>query len=165
MRKVNLEDKIFYYERNWFTLDGLWFLKAEEEVGWDTALKIDLAVWKHLLKIVIRRIQDYLKLKTNSLKSLVESLIFRWSCELWNYDIVKNEENEALIEITKCPYKSMLDRNPERRDKIPSICKKMCNPFYGAVIEELNPKIKLERSRFMGLGDKSCDFHFRLNES
>ena len=51
MKKVSKKDKLFYFERNFFTLDGLWMLETENEVGWDTALKIDQAVWDKLLKI------------------------------------------------------------------------------------------------------------------
>ena len=44
MKEVSNKDKLFYFERNFFTLDGLRMLETESEVGWDTALKIDKAV-------------------------------------------------------------------------------------------------------------------------
>ena len=162
MKKVSQEDKLFYFERNFFTLDGLWAIETEKETNWETALKIDVAVWKKLLKIIIRRIKKYLKIETSTLTDLVEILTFRWSIEGWEYNTVKNEKNEALIEIHGCPYKSTMDRNPDRHDKIPLICRNMCIPFYKEVAHDFNSKISLERNKSMGLGNDFCDFHFKL---
>ncbi|TFG02178.1 MAG: hypothetical protein EU540_02125 [Promethearchaeota archaeon] len=164
MKKVNQKDKLFYFERNFFTLDGLWMIETENEINWETALKIDLAVWKKLIKIIIRRIKKYLKIETNTLTDLVEILTFRWSIEGWEYNTVKNEENEVLIEIHRCPYKSTMDRNPDRHDKIPLICRNMCIPFYKEAAHDFNSKISLERNKSMGLGNDLCDFHFKLEE-
>ena len=83
MRKVNDADKLFYYERNFVTLDGLWMLEAEKEIGWDRALKIDVTVWTRLFKIIIRRLKKYLNIETNTLNDLVEILTYRWSIEGW----------------------------------------------------------------------------------
>jgi hypothetical protein len=104
-----------------------------------------------------------LNLDTNNLNVLVEILTFRWSIEGWDYIVSQNSEFEVVIEINKCPYKAIMDRNPERKDKIPSICKGMCIPFYKAIIEDFNPQIKIERNNFMGLGDKICNFHLIYN--
>ena len=160
MKKISDKDKIFYFERNFFTLDGLWMIETEKEVGWDTALKIDKAVWTKLLKIIIKRIKNYLKIETNTLSDLIEILTFRWSIEGWKYNILKNNNSEALIEISKCPYKSIMDRNPDRHDKVESICKDMCIPFYENIIRDFNSKIIIKRTRHLGLGNNVCDFHF-----
>jgi hypothetical protein len=52
-----------------------------------------------------------------------------------------------------------MDRNPERKERIPLICKNMCIPFYKSILKDFNSQIKLERTQFMGLGDKRCNFH------
>ena len=159
MRKVTDTDKLFYFEKNFFTMDGLWMLEAEKEVGWNTALKIDKTVWIKLMKIIFRRIKKYLNIKTNNLSDLIEIITFRWSVEGWKYSINQISELEVKIEITQCPYKAIMDRNPERRNKIALICNDMCKPFYRAVFKDFNPKIEVERSKFMGLGDKICSFN------
>ena len=53
-------------------------------------------------------------------------------------------------------------RNPERHDKIPLICKDMCIPFYEEIVKEFNPEIKVERNKYMGLGDPDCNFKFKF---
>ena len=162
MKEISDEDKLLYFERNFVTLDGVWMLETENEVGWDLALKIDLSVWKRLLKIILRRVKKYLKIETNNLRDLIEIMTFRWSIEGWKYQVLKNEEKKAIIEVIQCPYKSMMDRNEERWDKIPVVCKDMCTPLYASFVKHFNPEIKLNRNKFMGLGDNSCFFHFEM---
>ena len=53
-----------------------------------------------------------------------------------------------------------MDRNPERHERIPLICKNMCEPFYREAFRDFNPNIKLERKKSKGKGDKVCEFHF-----
>jgi len=160
MKKVSDEDKLFYFEKHFFTLDGLWMIETEAELDWETALKIDTKVWIRLLKIIIRRLRKYLNIETSTLNDLIEILTFRWSVENWNYEIIKKEEDEVLIHINSCPYKSIMDRNPERQSRIPLICKDMCLPFYEAIVKDFNPNLKIERNKFMGLGDNICNFKF-----
>lgn len=161
MREVSDADKLFYFQKNFFTLDGLWMLETEKEVGWETALRIDTNVWIKLMEIIFRRIKKYLDIENNDLNDLIEILTFRWSIEDWKYSINKISEFEANIEIKKCPYKAIMDRNPERQEKIPLICKDMCIPFYAAIVNDFNPKINLERSEYIGLGNNKCNFHFK----
>ncbi|MFX1457591.1 MAG: DUF6125 family protein [Promethearchaeota archaeon] len=161
MRKITDADRLFYFERNFVTLDGLWMLETERVVGWDKALEIDNTVWIRLLKIIVRRIKKYLNLETNTLHDLVEIVTFRWSIEGWKYIVNKISDSEVIIEVIGCPYKASMDRNEERHEKIPLICKNMCNVIYNAMTEDFNPNIKLERKSHMGLGDGSCVFHFK----
>jgi len=161
MKKVSDADKLYYFEKNFFTIDGVWMLEVEKEVGWEIALKIDKNVWIRLMKIIFKRIQQYLNIKANTLNNLIELVTFRWSIEGWKYSVNYISDQEVIIEINECPYKAIMDRNPDRQSKIPLICKDFCIPFYKAVLEDLNSQVKIERSKFMGLGDNICDFHFK----
>ncbi len=172
MRTLADKDKLIYFERNFFTLDGLWMVETEEILDFETALKIDLAVWNRFLKIVIRRLTKYLNITTNTIDDIVNILTFRWAAEGWIYEILNetNEETdkniskearkETIIHIIKCPYKEAMQRNPDRHSRIPKICKRMCLPFYQKVVQDFNPEIQLNRTKFQGLGNKICDFVF-----
>lgn len=164
-REATVDDKLFYYESHWFTMDGLWMVETENELGNDLALKIDTVVWQRLYQIIFRRMKRYFNLEGNSINDLVKILEFVWACEGYEYEIVNQKETEALLNITGCPYKDMMDRNPERHDRIEAICKDMCIPFYEPALKEFNPMITLERRLFMGVGDNVCDFQFKLNPS
>lgn len=162
MNNLTLDDKLFFFERNFFTLDGLWMIETEKEINWSVALKIDLVVWERLLNIIIRRIKKYLNISTNNLPDLIEILTFRWSVEGWEYEIMQNGIDKATVIINRCPYKSTMDRNPERHEKAPLICKEMCIPFYQYIVKSFNPLINVQRTKYMGLGDNVCDFNFSI---
>ena len=159
---VSKNDKLIYFEPNFFTMDGLWIIEVENETDWATALKVDIIVWQRLYKILFRRVKRYLAIQGNTFKGLIEILSFCWSCEGYKYKIVKNERREAILHITECPYYNIMQRNPERHDKIEAICKEMCIPFYEPALKAFNPQISLKRKKFLGAGDKYCDFHFKV---
>lgn len=163
MRKISDTDKLAYYERNFFTMDGLWVIETENEVGWDRALEIDTAVWKRMLKTMFRRLKRYLKIETNTLDDIVNILTFRWSIENWDYELIKND-HKAVFKMKICPYKSSMERNEKRHDKIPDICQKMCTKIYKFAIEDFIPGIKVKRTKFLGLGDEYCDFILEISE-
>ncbi|MBD3193500.1 MAG: hypothetical protein GF317_00480 [Candidatus Lokiarchaeota archaeon] len=159
MNQVEKQDKLFFYERHFLTLDGLWMIETEKEFGWDFALEIDLAVWNRFLNIMIEEIMKYKKLEQHSIQNLILILAFRWKVEEWDFDVKINDaQSKVLVKIDKCPYNSAMLRNPERHDKIPLICKNMCIPFYEEIISNYNKNIQLDRRNYLGLGNQFCDF-------
>nr|MDO8087890.1 DUF6125 family protein [Candidatus Sigynarchaeum springense] len=164
MKEITTDDRLFYFSRNWFTLDGLWIIEVEKATNFDMALAIDLAVWKELFRIVYRRIKEYLKADTKTIAGVIDVLAFRWSCEGWEYTIEQGSSREARVSITKCPYKAMMGRNKDRTAVIPRICKDICIPIYETAIASLNPAVKMQRTKFMGLGDDVCSFELTLDE-
>lgn len=164
MKKVSVDDKLFFFERSFITLDGLWMIETEEMTNWETALKIDVIVWKELLKVVIRRLKKYLHFEKNDLVSLIDILAFRWDIEGWEYEVMQREPDKAEIIVNQCPYKAAMDRNPERTEKQSLICKNMCIPFYKSVVKDFNEDIVLVRTAYKGLGDGYCDFSFSFEE-
>ena len=164
MKEVTKDDKLFFFERSFFTLDGLWMIETERMINWATALKIDVIVWKELLKVIIRRLKKYLHLEKNDLTNLIKILTFRWSIEGWEYKVLQDEYNRVKVVVNQCPYKAAMDRNPERTEKQSLICKEMCIPFYKSVVKDFNENIELSRTAYMGLGDSCCDFSFSFGE-
>ncbi|MGV9200597.1 MAG: DUF6125 family protein [Promethearchaeia archaeon] len=164
MNNLTQNDKLFYFESNFFTMDGLWIIEVENETDWQTALDIDIVVWQRLYKSIFRRVARYLDLQSNSIPDLVEIVSFCWSCEGYKYEILEKSEREAIIHITECPYEAAMRRNPDRHDKIKEICLEMCIPFYEPALQKFNPNIRLERRKFLGADDEVCDFHFTLEE-
>ncbi|MFW9781155.1 MAG: DUF6125 family protein [Candidatus Heimdallarchaeota archaeon] len=163
-KKVDKYGKLFYFEKNFRTLDGLWIIEVENQINFDTALKLDIKVWQELYEIIFRRVIKYLDIKSRSLQDLIYILSFIWNCEGNYHKIIKKNEREVIININKCPYLDAMQRNPERHDYIASICKEMCIPYLEPVIKNFNPKIKLKRTKFIGIGNDICDFHFKLEK-
>jgi hypothetical protein len=163
MKEITKDDRLFYFERNFFTLDGLWIIEAEKATDFDTALKIDLAVWLALLKIAYKRIKDYLKADTSTVSGVVDVLAFRWACEGWKFSVEQPSPREAHVAITKCPYKEIMERSEGRKVVIPRICKDICIPIYESAIATLNPAVHIKRTAFMGLGDGECRFELKID--
>jgi hypothetical protein len=164
MKEPTIDDRLFYFERHFFTLDGLWILETEKATDFDTALKVDLAVWLALLKIAYRRIKDYLKADTSKVSGVVDVLAFRWACERWKFSVEQPSSQKAHVSITKCPYKEIMERSEGRKAIIPRICKDICIPIYESVIATLNPAVHMKRTEFMGLGDKECTFDLTMEK-
>ncbi|MFX1497090.1 MAG: DUF6125 family protein [Promethearchaeota archaeon] len=158
MKLLSTNDKIFFFERNFFTLDGLWMIKTEEETNWETALNIDLIVWKKLLKIIFQRLKEYLDIQSNNLIDFIKILTFRWSVEGWDYEILFPNKSQIEIIIKNCPYYAAMDRNPDRHEKIPLICRNVCIPLYESLVVGFSKDIKISRRKFKGLGDHNCNF-------
>jgi hypothetical protein len=163
IRKISKEDKLFYFEKNFRTLDGLWVIETERELDWDAALKLDIIVWQNLYGIIFRRVIKYLNIKGNSLDDLVNILSFIWNCEGNIHNILQAGDNQFTINIVECPYIAAMERNPERHNRIESICKDMCIPYLQPIIKEFNPKIEITRDKFIGLGDSVCNIILNLN--
>ncbi|MHA1683061.1 MAG: DUF6125 family protein [Promethearchaeota archaeon] len=167
-KELSTEDRLFYFQKNFFTLDGLWIVETENEFGFETALKIDIDVWMKLLPIVYRRIMrhlDFENFENLTVDQIIEVLGFRWTAEGWKYEIVKTGKEAGEVMIHECPYKSMMERNPDRRKYIPRICQDVCIPIYVNAVKMMNPEIVLERKLFMGLGDDACNFKFSRSGS
>jgi len=162
MRELSKDDRLFYFEKNWFTLDGLWIIETEKATDFETALNIDLTVWKELFKIIYRRIKNYLKTDAATMEDVLDILAFRWTCEGWTFRTEVFDDCHGKATIEKCPYKEIMSRNPERIDAIPRICKNICIPIYEDAIAAINPAVNVTRSQFMGLGDETCDFDLLL---
>ncbi|MFO8018882.1 MAG: DUF6125 family protein [Promethearchaeia archaeon] len=164
MDELDDDDKLYYFEKNFFTMDDLWIREVENETDWATALEIDIKVWQRLYKTAFRRVARYLDLESNTLYDLIEILSFLWGCEGYKYKIIKNTEKEAIIHITECPYEVSMRRNPNRHNKLEDICKKSCVPFYEPALKKFNPKITLTKTKFIETGDSVCNFHFQVEE-
>jgi len=62
MKKLTQGEVSKYLYQSYSKVDGLWFMKVEEQFGFEKALEIDTGVWKILPKIQAR----YLKLKLSN---------------------------------------------------------------------------------------------------
>jgi hypothetical protein len=74
------EQKTEYFRRSYTAVDGLWFMKVEESLGFDEALRLDEAVWKVLPKIQARALKGMMHLE-GGLEGLAQALSARLALE------------------------------------------------------------------------------------
>jgi len=79
-----------YFHRCYKAVDGLWFMKIEEKIGFDAALDVDNEVWKVMPKIQAGMIKSMLKLNNGS-DALFKGLTTKLELEGFKFKAEKNE--------------------------------------------------------------------------
>jgi hypothetical protein len=85
MKQLPEKDKAEYYHRCYKTVDGLWFVKAEDKYCFEDALDLDLEVWKVMPKIQARFIKKKLG-KDSGLDDLMDCLSQKLLLDGFNFD-------------------------------------------------------------------------------
>lgn len=103
------EQKTEYYRRSYTAVDGLWFMKIEERLGFDLALKIDEAVWSILPKIQARTLKGMMNLD-DGISDLQMALSVRLAMEGYEFKMEKKDDALEVI-IRKCPWHQIMVRS------------------------------------------------------
>lgn len=143
MKKLTQGEVSKYLYQSYSKVDGLWFMKVEEQFGFEKALEIDADVWKILSKIQAR----YLKLKLSNAgitakEVFISALKIKLDLDGYKFRLI-NKDNLISIKITECPWHNILIRSgrEDLSEKIGSI---ICKTEYSAFAYEFDPKYKLE---------------------
>ena len=111
MVQLTAEQAAIFFRRSYTAVDGLWFVKAEEELGFDGALKVDNEVWKVMPKIQARLLKTMLGQGTG-LEALAEGLTTKLRWEEYVFEATMNEDRTVLtIELRECPWHSLMMRS------------------------------------------------------
>lgn len=100
------EQKAEYFRRSYTAVDGLWFMKVEERLGFDDALRLDEAVWKVLPKIQARALKGMMHLP-GGLPGLEQALSARLALEGFEYEIEPQECGFVVI-VKRCPWHDLM---------------------------------------------------------
>lgn len=100
--KEKIADFIFLHLRNMWTVDGLYYLGIEEELGTESATKIDRKVWEVMGKIEARRLKEFLNLKGNDIPTMMNAIQHSgWALDLEDKELIV-EEDRGIIRNVKC---------------------------------------------------------------
>lgn len=100
------EQKTEYFRRSYTAVDGLWFMKVEEWLGFEEALRLDEAVWKVLPKIQARALKGMMHLQ-GGLADLEQALSARLALEGFEYEMQPREGGFAVI-VKRCPWHDIM---------------------------------------------------------
>jgi len=100
------EQKVEYFRRSYTAVDGLWFMKVEEMLGFEEALRLDEAVWKVLPKIQARALKGMMHLP-GGLAGLEPALSARLALEGFEYEIEPQGKGFVVI-IKRCPWHDIM---------------------------------------------------------
>lgn len=147
-----------YLHRSYMALDGLWFLKVEEELGFDKALEIDNEVWKVLPKIQARMLKSFMKMESG-LEALFHCYTAKLTLDGFKYKSEKKGSGFTIM-IESCPwYNAMVKSGREKLGG--KIGTRICNTEYTIWASEFDDDIKFEMQDQICTGSAFCVLKFQ----
>jgi hypothetical protein len=155
-----------YFRRSYTAVDGLWFMKVEEKLGFDEALLVDEAVWRILPKIQARTLKGMMNLQSG-LYGLNQALSARLAMEGFEFQI--EPENDSLaVTIRRCPWHDIMIKSG-RGALSEQVSEVICqvensvwaNEFSGEKGE--GQELEFAREKRICQGEESCMLRFSLS--
>ncbi|MBN1292462.1 MAG: L-2-amino-thiazoline-4-carboxylic acid hydrolase [Candidatus Latescibacteria bacterium] len=163
MIKLNDKQISEYFHRNYTAVDGLWFMKVEEQFDFETALKIDNEVWKVLPKIQARMLKSMGNLG-DDIVSLRESVETKLYLEGYEFDVEPNNDDGFKCIITECPWHNAMVKSG-RTDLSSKVGKRICLTEYNTWLTEFDTPLRFEIEIRICEGEKQCVLNFFKEES
>ncbi|MGD9166883.1 MAG: DUF6125 family protein [Syntrophobacterales bacterium] len=141
-----------YYKRSYTAVDGLWFMKAEERYGFDTALDIDDDVWKVMPKIQARKLKSMGNV-TDGLDGLRECLTTKLTLDGFTFETEQSNDGRSLkITSSECPWHNIMIKSG-REHLSGKVGTRICTTEYQVWATEFGDDITFE------IGDQICEGH------
>ncbi|UCC58958.1 MAG: L-2-amino-thiazoline-4-carboxylic acid hydrolase [Candidatus Bathyarchaeum sp.] len=158
MVEFDCQQIVDYFLRSYRAVDGLWFMKVEEQYGFDRALDIDNEVWKVMSKIQARMIKSMLKLN-NGPDALFKSLTAKLKLEGFKFKAEKTE-NGFRITINDCPWHNLMIKSG--RDKLSgAVGTTICGTEYQVWVSEFDETIHFKFKSQKCNKSKYCILEFK----
>ena len=159
-----MEQKFFaeYLRKCFFSVDGLWFLKIEDDADFEKALELDLDVWRVMPKIQARTIRDLLQLGTG-LAALRQALAFKHSAEAYRFEASPITQQRFSIDMHACPWVAHI-KKAGRMHILERIAQQICPMEHRIFTDEFGTHIEIEHHQERCVADGCCRFVFREPE-
>ena len=172
-----------YIQNSYAKVDGLWFLKIEEQFGFEKALDIDLEVWKVMPKIQARYLKSVPKIKeiTNGFDMFFECLKIKMKLDNFIAKTARSkqntgnkikdnkksathssdlEENNVItVTVNNCPWHNLMIKS-KRENLSEKIGSMICRNEYSIFASEFDKNIKFELGERICKGSACCKFVF-----
>jgi hypothetical protein len=100
-----------YFHRSFTAVDGLWFMKLEEQIGFDAALDVDVAVWRVMPKIQARKMKELTGLDAG-IEALCECFTTKLTIEHYQFTTTRLADGSGFeIAIADCPWVNLLTKS------------------------------------------------------
>ncbi|MDD4923545.1 MAG: DUF6125 family protein [Dehalococcoidales bacterium] len=150
---------IEYFKKSYTSVDGLWFMKAEDKYDFDTALEIDAKVWEVMPKIQARLLKS-LADSGNQLKDLLECLTTKLALEDFSFTTKDNTDsgNFSII-ISSCPWHNLMVKS-KRENLSAKIGSLICKNEYEVWAKEFGADIVFKLDWQICAGARHCILRF-----
>ncbi len=146
-----------YFHRSYTAVDGLWFMKVEERLGFEAALQIDAEVWKVLPKIQARMLKAAACLD-KGMDGLRQAISVRLEIEGFDFE-TETFDDELRIFVTKCPWHDMMVKS-NRKGLSGRVGDLICDLENSVWASELG-NFAFERNAKICQGDERCVLCFK----
>ena len=153
------QQKNEYLHRSYTAVDGLWFMKVEQQYGFDSALDIDEQVWHILPKIQARELKEVTGL-TSGLEALRQCLTAK--LELDHLDFTSStdpDDRRFTITINHCHWCHLLEKSG-RGHLAGAIGTRICRAEYSTWAREFGSDISFEPGLRICNGADRCILSF-----
>jgi len=160
MLKLSKRQVQKYLHRSYAAVDGLWFVKTEEKIGFRKALEIDKEVWKVMGKIQARALKEFAG--KSGAKDCFETKL---QLDGFKFRSKKLKGGGFEIRIKSCPWRETLIKSGRKKyaERIGSaICASefpVWTREFGGELSETGFELI---SRICG-GGKNCVFKFNAS--
>ena len=161
MTDLTDKQKTEYFRRSYLAADGLWFMKIEEDYGFETALKIDEAVWNVLPKIQSRIIKAMMNLE-NGLDGLEQAVAARLALEGFGFELERDKGSIVVI-IRKCPWHDLLLKSGRENisERVGNLICEVENSMWASEFGESgSDEIRFQREEGICKGAERCMLRF-----
>ena len=155
---TDVEVLVEYLRRSYQAVDGLWFVKVEESLGFAAALSMDVSVWAVLAKIQARKARALLQVQDNSLAEFVRCFTLKLEADGFTFT-PEVAQDEARFIIATCPWLDIL-RGAGREQLAAPISGVMCPTEAQAWCQEFGGEIGFALEACMCQGDDGCRMVF-----
>lgn len=165
MTELTDEQRTEYFRRSYTAVDGLWFMKVEEKLGFDEALKVDEAVWRVLPKIQARTIKEMLHLQSG-LHDLDQALSARLAMEGFEFRIEPEKDRLAVI-IRRCPWHDIMIKSGRGAlsEQVSEVICRVENSVWASEFSREkgeSKQIEFSREKRICQGEERCMLRFSL---
>ena len=180
---LNIKQVKEYLQNSYAKVDGLWFLKIEEQFGFEKALDIDLEVWKVMPKIQARYLKSVPEINENAddFEKLFECLKIKMKLDNFKIKTSKSkpnirskinddkksakhslpfEENSVItVTVNNCPWHNLMIKSGRENlsEKIGAL---ICQNEYLIFASEFDKNIKFKLGQRICKGSSCCKFVF-----
>ena len=156
-KELSLQEMVEALRAFLITSDGLWFTKVEEKHGFEHALELDIEVWTTFATLASRKILEIFNISSRDAEAIAKTVSVRWRAEGWVFQEVSTSEKEAVLRVTKCPWREAMVK-AGREKLVPRVCDEVCTKIYEAWATSINPRARVRKKKTEGF----CEFVFSV---
>ena len=157
---MRIDDRalVEYLRRSYHAVDGLWFVKVEEDHGFEAALEFDQRVWQVLAKIQARKARELTNACDNGPETLARCFTLKLTAD--GHDFAAEVTGEGvLFRIAECPWLALL-RKAGRTHLAQPIAEAVCRTEGNVWCAEFGGAYVFDMPQMSCAGGTECHMRF-----